>query len=77
MKKPGFHTCSIKLTVLPELDRWLNIYTVIFHCVPYSEIMSLVFMAAHLKPCVSFKWCLAPLADHGSLALVLRGLGKP
>ena len=31
-------------------------YTIIFHCVPCSKVMSLVSVAAFLRPCVSLKW---------------------
>ena len=31
-------------------------YTIIFHCVPYSKVTSLVSVAAFLRPCVSLEW---------------------
>ena len=31
-------------------------YTIIFHCVPYSKVTTLVSMAAFLRPCASLKW---------------------
>ena len=31
-------------------------YTIIFHCVPCSRVMSLVFVIAFLGPCVSLEW---------------------
>jgi len=31
-------------------------YTIIFHCVPCSKVMSLVSVAAFLRPCISLEW---------------------
>ena len=32
-------------------------YTIIFYCVSWSEIKSMIFVAAYLWPCVSLEWC--------------------
>ena len=54
--------------------------TIIFHCVPFSIITSLVFVAAYLRSCVNLKWYMY----FGTIGwswlfflLVFRGLGKP
>jgi len=54
-KKPSFHTHNIKLTIFTR-NGLLAQYTIIFHCVPCSKVMSLVSVAAFLRPCVSLEW---------------------
>jgi len=49
-------------------------YVIIFQCMPCSKVINFVSVAAFLRAYVG---ALAPLADHGSLVLVLRKLGKP
>ena len=55
-EKPGFHTHNIKLTISPEMDYWLNTLSYVFYCVPCSKVMSLVSVAAFLRPYVSLEW---------------------
>ena len=55
LKKPGFHTHNIKLTILPEMDCWLKTLSYSTVCLA-PKVMSLVSVAAFLRPCVSLKW---------------------
>ena len=54
LKKPGFHTQY--QTYDFTRNGLLAQYTIIFHCVPCSKVMSLVSVAAFLRPCVSLEW---------------------
>ena len=56
-KKCSFNTHIIKFTSNGLLAK----YTIVFHCVPYSKVMSLVSVAAFLRPCVCLKWCFSAI----------------
>ena len=52
LKKPGFHTHTISNLWFHQMAQ----YTIIFHCVPYSKVTSLVSVLTFFRPCVSLKW---------------------
>ena len=52
-------------------------YTIIFHCCSCSKAMSLVSVAAFLRPCVSLEWHFGAIGWSWLSLLVLGGLDKP
>ena len=55
LKKPGFHTHNIKLTISPEMDYCLNRLSYSTMCLA-PKSTGLVSVAAFLRPCVSLEW---------------------